>query len=161
MEEALHEAPTSHSHDVRGIHHVGITVRDLDRSLAFYRDLLGMRVLDRSKDEDVAAVVGIPGARVQAADLDAGQGQVLELLEYGAPKAPATLPDPNTIGTCHVSLQVDNLPEAVARLETAGIGTLGEIVALTEGGVWTGCTVVYVRDPDGMIIELLEHRADV
>jgi catechol 2,3-dioxygenase-like lactoylglutathione lyase family enzyme len=49
---------------VRRIHHVGITVADLDRSLVFYRDLLGMAVLGRSDDEDVGVIVGLPGARV-------------------------------------------------------------------------------------------------
>ncbi|MGC9961252.1 MAG: VOC family protein [Acidimicrobiales bacterium] len=145
---------------VRGIHHVGITVADLDRSVAFYQDLLGMELLDLSEDEDVAAVVGIPGARVRAADLNAGNGQVLELLQYKVPKAQATVPDPDTIGSCHVSFQVDDLSAAIARLSRAGGGTMGDVAALTEGQVWTGCTVVYARDPDGMIIELMERGTD-
>jgi len=145
---------------VAKMHHTGYTVSDLERSLVFYRDLLGMRVLDRSKDEDVAAVVGIPGARVQAADLDAGQGQVLELLEYSTGSAEQPVHGPDTIGTSHLSLQVDELSSTLSRLAEAGFEPMGQVTALEDGGVWEGCTVVYLRDPDGMIVELVEQACN-
>jgi catechol 2,3-dioxygenase-like lactoylglutathione lyase family enzyme len=145
---------------VRRIHHVGITVRQLDRSLVFYRDLLGMDVLGLSDDEDVGAIVGIPGARVRIADLDAGHGQIVELLEYASARGDGRAFGPDTAGRCHLSLQVDELRPALSRLAGGGFLPVGEPVKLAGGGVWQDCTVVYLRDPDGVFIELIERGAD-
>ncbi len=145
---------------VRRIHHVGITVAKLDRSLAFYRDLLGMTVLGLSGDEEVGDIVGIPGAQVRAADIDAGNGQVLELLEYSTGSAEQPVHGPDTIGTSHLSLQVDELSSTLSRLAEAGFEPMGQVTALEDGGVWEGCTVVYLRDPDGMIVELVEQACN-
>jgi catechol 2,3-dioxygenase-like lactoylglutathione lyase family enzyme len=141
---------------VRRIHHVGITVGQLDRSLAFYRDLLGLDVIGLSDDEDVGAVVGLPGARARIADLDAGDGQIIELLEYGSAKGAVPVHGPDVAGTCHLSLQVGGLGSALSRLAGAGFRPMGEPAELSGGGVWQDCTAVYLRDPDGFIVELIE-----
>lgn len=145
---------------VRGIHHVGVTVRTLEQSLAFYRDLLGAEVIRISSDVDVATVVGLPGARARIADLDAGPGQVIELLEYSTSDGPAVgAGRPDTVGSCHVCLQVADLDSTLARLARAGVEPVGEAVELYDEG-WQNCTVVYLRDPDGVIVELLERGRD-
>lgn len=141
---------------LRGIHHVGITVANLDRSLLFYRDLLGMRVIGLSV-EAVGSIVGVPGASARIADLDAGGGQLLELIDYGnAADSDAAPRGPDAVGSCHVSIEVDDLSEALARLASAGHQPMGEVTELSLGGVWEGCTIAYVRDPDGVVIELIE-----
>jgi catechol 2,3-dioxygenase-like lactoylglutathione lyase family enzyme len=145
---------------VRGIHHVGITVADLDRSLRFYRDLLGMRVIGLSV-EAVGSIVGMPGASARIADLDAGGGQLLELIDYGSAPADAAPRGPDAVGSCHVSIQVDDLSGALARLASAGHRPMGEVTELSLGGVWEGCTIAYLRDPDGVVIELLERSNSV
>jgi catechol 2,3-dioxygenase-like lactoylglutathione lyase family enzyme len=142
---------------VSRIHHVGISVSKLDRSLAFYRDLLGMSVIGLSDDEDVGAIVGIPSARVRIADLDAGNGQILELLEYGSENTDGGVHGPDTVGSCHLSLQVGELQSALSRLESAGFMPIGERAELSIGGVWEDCAIVYVRDPDGVILELISQ----
>ncbi|MGO8957417.1 MAG: VOC family protein [Streptosporangiaceae bacterium] len=144
---------------VRRIHHVGITVAQLDRSLAFYRDLLGMRVVGLEEDEDVGAIVGLPGARARIADLDAGNGQILELLEYLQGNGDAHAHRPDLAGSCHISLQVGDLSSALARLADAGLMPVGAQAKLAGDGVWQGCTVVYLRDPDGVFVELIEAGA--
>jgi catechol 2,3-dioxygenase-like lactoylglutathione lyase family enzyme len=141
----------------RRIHHVGITVAQLDRSLAFYRDLLGLSVIGIS-DEDVAAIVGLPGARARIADLDAGNGQIIELLEYSSAGGSGRAPGPEAAGGCHLCLQVGDLGSALSRLAGAGFLPMGEPAELS-GGVWQDCTAVYLRDPDGVIVELIEKGA--
>jgi catechol 2,3-dioxygenase-like lactoylglutathione lyase family enzyme len=139
----------------RRIHHVGITVGQLDRSLAFYHDLLGLDVIGISDDEDVAAVVGLPGARARIADLDVGDGQLIELLEYRSAGSGGRAPGPDTAGGCHLSLQVGDLRAALSRMAGAGFLPMGEPAELS-GGVWQDCTAAYLRDPDGVIVELIE-----
>jgi catechol 2,3-dioxygenase-like lactoylglutathione lyase family enzyme len=143
---------------VRRIHHIGITVGELDRSLRFYRDLLGMGVIERSEDEDVGAIVGIRGAHVRAADLDAGNGQILELLEYASGHPEGHIHGPDTVGSLHLSLQIGELSAALLRLEKAGFVPMAQPAGLS-GGVWDDCTVAYIRDPDGVILELIERGA--
>ena len=144
---------------VRRIHHVGITVAQLDRSLVFYRDVLGMKVVGLCDEEDVGAIVGLPGARARIADLDAGNGQILELLEYLSPDGASQAHRPDLVGSCHISLQVDDLSAALSRLAIAGVVPVGEPAKLSGGGVWQDCLVVYLRDPDGVFVELIEGGA--
>jgi len=145
---------------IRGIHHVGITVADLNRSLAFYRDLLDLRVIEISDDEDVTAIVGMPGARARVADLDTGSGQVLELIEYNSADGSEQVLSWGTPGTSHLSFRVDDLRSALAHLAVAGVTPLGEPVKLSSGEVWTGSTVACLRDPDGFFVELIERGTD-
>jgi catechol 2,3-dioxygenase-like lactoylglutathione lyase family enzyme len=137
---------------------VGITVANLDRSLTFYRDLLGIRVIGISDDEDVGAIVGQQLAGVRIADLDVGNDQILELLEYDSDNGDVHSHGPDAVGECHLSLQVGGLTSALSRLTGAGFMPMGEPTKLSIGGVWEGCTVVYFRDPDGIILELLERE---
>jgi catechol 2,3-dioxygenase-like lactoylglutathione lyase family enzyme len=142
---------------VTGIDHVGITVRELERSLAFYRDLLGLRVIEISGDQDVGQIVGIPGARVKIADLDAGDGRVLELLEYVAARGDDVPQRPNAAGCPHVALQVHDIPTVLQRLARAGHNPDGEPTTITGAIAFEGATVVYLRDPDGAVIELVQR----
>src|SRR5215471_9275475 len=85
-------------------HHVGITVSDLARSMAFYRDLLGFNVAYERGEvtaEYMPRLVGVPGARLKIAGLDV-PGLHLDLIEYISPKgAPAAGP-PNDVGNVHI-----------------------------------------------------------
>jgi catechol 2,3-dioxygenase-like lactoylglutathione lyase family enzyme len=143
---------------VGGIDHAGITVRSLERSLAFYRDLLGLRVIEISSgEEDVGQIAGIPGARVKAADLDAGDGRIFELLEYVAASADDVLQRPNGPGCPHVALRVRDIAGVLQRLAEAGHHPDGKPTTITGAIAWEGATVVYLRDPDGAIIELIQR----
>jgi catechol 2,3-dioxygenase-like lactoylglutathione lyase family enzyme len=71
--------------DIGRVHHTGLTVRDLDRSVAFYRDLLGCSVaMEQDKTGGyLAAIVGYPEASVRMAHLRAPAGElVIELFQY-------------------------------------------------------------------------------
>src|SRR5713101_1500847 len=91
--------------------HVGLTVTDLARSIAFYRDLLGFHVAYERGEvtaEYMPRLVGIPGARLRIAGLDL-PGLHLDLIEYIAPKG-AALPGPTSdVGNVHLGYTVDDL----------------------------------------------------
>ena len=151
------QGAATHSAAAVGIDHVGVTVRSLDRSLAFYRDLLGLRVIELSEEADISEIVGIRRARVKAADLDTGDGRVFELLEYVSAQGSDVQQQSNGAGCAHVALRVNDIRAALARLAAAGYHPDGTPTLLTGAKAWEGATVVYLRDPDGAVIELVQR----
>ena len=144
-----------------GIDHVGITVSDLDRSLQFYRDLLGLTVLDLATegDPDLAAIVGLEAVEVSIADLATGDGRILELLHFHSPAGSPLRQSNRDPGSAHLALAVDDLESTLGRLVAAGVEQLSTrpVTVRAPGTSWDGCACVYVRDPDGAFIELIER----
>ena len=107
-----------------GVHHMSRTVSDLDQSLAFYRDLLGMPVeLDTEmQGAMLEREVAMPGAHLRICLLRAGADSVLELLQYlqpvGAPVPPGVRPA--DVGAHHVALLVDDIRASYDVLTRAG-----------------------------------------
>lgn len=138
--------------------HTGLTVRDLDRSLGFYRDLLGMRVVMEQEKRGgyLAEIVGYPDAHVRMAHLElpAG-GHRIELFQYLEPAPRGEPSEPCAVGLTHVCILVDDLEAAFGRLREAGVRSLSGPV-LVDTGVNAGASAVYVRDPDGAIVELCQ-----
>jgi catechol 2,3-dioxygenase-like lactoylglutathione lyase family enzyme len=144
---------------VKGQHHVGITVSDLDRSIAFYTGVLGLELASEPTpvfdDPGLGPAVGVPGAALRCVLLKLGDG-LLELLEYVRPESPIAAPLPqNALGAQHVGFLVDDVAARKAELEAAGVTFLSEINAVDEG-VLAGWRWVYFTDPDGNALELVE-----
>ena len=141
------------------LHHVGLTVSDLERSVWFYRDLLGLPVRERDemKGGQLEIVTGVAGPHVRIADLDFGNGGTLELTEYLAPPGSSVHPRPTDAGHTHVGIEVDDIDLAYSRLVEAGITLRSEPVTLENAGpFWTGARVVHALDPDGVTVELVQ-----
>jgi len=137
---------------VIGLDHVSVACAELDRSIRFYRDLLGIPLRDRgeARGGEVAEIIGTPNAHIRWADLELGRGQVLELIQYLDPPQ-------RTGGAGHISLQVDDAAEAHRALRDAGVEVRSEPVELSESGPWAGCRCFYASDPDGLTVELIER----
>ncbi|WP_339103310.1 VOC family protein [Haloterrigena salinisoli] len=132
-------------------HHVGITVEDLEETLPFYRDVLGLDVVERFSvgGEEFSDAVGVDGARGEFAHLEA-DGIRIELVEYepearGSPAAGLNQP-----GAKHVGLTVDDLDAFYAALPE-DVSTISE-PRTTESGT----TILFLRDPENNPIEILE-----
>jgi catechol 2,3-dioxygenase-like lactoylglutathione lyase family enzyme len=142
---------------IAGLHHVGVTVADLDRSLGFYRDLLGLHVETRVSDVEAEDVTGIPGARLSIADLDLPDGRVIELIEYTSAGGQPLDQRTSDAGSAHLAIAVDDIDAAWARLTDAGVTVRSPPVTLVDSGPrWTGARVLYAVDPDGVTVELVE-----
>lgn len=139
---------------VTGLHHASLTVADLDRSLHFYRDLLGVPVREQvdAAAETFSAVSGEASQHVRIADLDLGDGRVLELIENRDGNVP---PDH---GGSHIAFQVDDIVATHRRLVKAGVKARSKPQPLgpEAGRHWAGCIVVYLTDPDGATVELVQ-----
>jgi len=142
--------------------HTGITVSNLERSLAFWRDVLGFELSHRPHQTgDLASeITGVPGAEISIAVLK-GYGHKIELLEYLAP------PDrkhvdirPCDVGSVHVALLVDDLDAVLNTIKASGWKAAGKAQTL-KSGPNAGKLVVYVRDPDGITIEFMQPPPDL
>jgi diaminopimelate decarboxylase len=144
---------------VQGIHHVSITCADLDRSVRFYGTVLGLplRGRGRSGDPELSELVGLPGVAIEWAELELGRGQILELLRYVSPEGRPVTQRSCDPGSGHFALEVSRLDELDARLRAAGFEPRSQPVTIDEPGDWYGCRCLYVSDPDGATIELLER----
>lgn len=148
--------------DIQHIHHVGLTVSDLDRSVAFYTQHLGCRgVMSQEKEGGyLAAIVGYPDAHVKMTHLRAARGDlVIELFQYVAPEMRTTELEPRLIGNPHLCFVVDDLPAVHERLGIAGVEFLSEPV-LVDTGANAGGQGLYLHDPDGIVIELFQPAAE-
>ena len=142
---------------LRGIHHAGITVADLDRSLGFYRDVLGLEVLlTMVRDTpDIGDVVGYPGARIKIAFVGVpGDGVVVELLEYVEPRGEPRDPETRNPAQGHVCFDVDGIHALYDRLVATGVPVRSNGPVELKQGVNAGAFALYCRDPDGYTIEL-------
>ncbi len=138
--------------------HMGITVSNLERSLAFWRDVLGFELSHTAHQtgEMTKEITGVTGAEIKLAVLKTPGGDKIELLEYLAP------PDrkhsdvrPCDVGHVHVALLVDDLDAVLERIATSGWKAAGQ-PQLLKSGPNAGKRVVYVRDPDGTTIEFMQ-----
>lgn len=139
--------------------HTGITVSNLERSLAFWRDILGFEFSHTAHQsgELASKITGVPGAELSLAVLKAPGGHKIELLEYHAPdrRRQTNELQPCDVGFVHVALTVDDLDAMLGRIAAAGWRTEGAPQTLTAGPN-AGKRVVYVRDPDGTTIEFMQ-----
>lgn len=141
---------------ITGFNHVGISVRDLDRSIAFYTELFGMELMSEpfpfggAKFEQVMA---LPGAKGRMAFVAKG-GLALELFEFASPTpAPKDPGYPvSTHGISHFGFNVADIAAEYDRLAAAGV-TFHCPVLQFEGA---GVKATYGRDPDGNVFELLQ-----
>ena len=138
--------------------HTGITVSNLERSLTFWRDVLGFQFSHTAHQTgDLAKeITGVAGAEIKLAVLKSPSGHKIELLEYLAPpdRKHADL-RPCDVGSVHVALTVDNLDAVLSAIAASGWKAVGKPQILKTGPN-AGKRVVYVRDPDGTTIEFMQ-----
>jgi glyoxylase I family protein len=123
--------------------HVGMTSGDLDRTIAFYCGLLGLSLALRKKSD-----------RGEMAFLDTGNG----MLEIACPVAEVARSrdvPPHEAGLRHLTFAVDSVDAVFATLEAAGI----EVIERPRPAFFTEVIqrVAFVRDPDGILVELIER----
>lgn len=145
--------------EVERLHHTGFTVSDLDRALAFYRDVLGCELIAAQEKRGgyLAAIVGYPDAHVRMAHLRARSGDhVIELFEYLSPPSTPSAIEPKLVGASHLCFVVEDLDAVHARLAAAGIESFTSPPVEVDTGVNAGGKGLYLRDPDGIIVELFQ-----
>jgi catechol 2,3-dioxygenase-like lactoylglutathione lyase family enzyme len=144
------------------LHHVGISVADMDRALAFWQALLEVDAISRRVADApfLGDLVGYPGAVLEIAWIDLPGGLPLELVRYQEPIEEPLATGSAHPGSVHLCLGVTDLDAAIERALAAG-ATLASIAPVTiPAGPNQGARHAYIRDPDGFSIELRQPPAD-
>ncbi len=147
------------------VNHVNIVVSDMERSLAFYVGLLGLRAtfeieLEGAWIEQVTGLAGV-GARCVFCQPPGG-GARFELLEYRHPEGGsrrAADSVPNTGGLRHVAFEVDDVAAEYERLTAAGVRFVSPPVTVPFGVAGAvRKRLCYALDPDGVLVEFADYR---
>jgi catechol 2,3-dioxygenase-like lactoylglutathione lyase family enzyme len=141
---------------IRRFDHVGITVADIEKVMAFFVGL-GLEVEGRMfiDGEFVDTVIGIPNSRSEIVTLRPPDGGTrLELSSFIRPKHEPGLPDAmaNVLGLRNVAFEVDDLQAAVDQVAAAGYELVGGIGQYER--IWR---MAYVRGPEGIIVSLAQR----
>jgi len=140
------------------LHHIGITVSDIDAAIAFYRavsdgEVVGPFVKSGPAVEAVTGYVGIEV--IQSFVTFPGGDSVIELLEYRNGSGAHTDPDNGKSGAAHPAIIVDDMDATLARAAALGIAATSEPKVATAGPL-EGYRYVYLLGPDDVRVELLE-----
>jgi catechol 2,3-dioxygenase-like lactoylglutathione lyase family enzyme len=141
---------------IAGFNHTSFTVTDMDRAVRFWTAALGFdaRSVSPRAGDWQAKVTGIPGAELLVAHLF-GHGTHIEFIQYTSGAGAALSVDPNMACAAHVCFEVTNIEATWENLIAAGARPQGE-VAMVDNGPMEGVKAGYLRDPNDIIIELVE-----
>lgn len=140
------------------LRHVGLVVRDIDKSIQFYSDIIGLKLLTRAVEEGefIENVVGVKDVKLEWAKLTTANGLIVELLQYHSH------PDSNQEeinypsyrhGCSHIALTVEDIEAKYNQLVANGLNCNSKPQVSSEGAV----KVFYCHDVDGIILELVEE----
>ena len=137
------------------VRHIGIVVKNIENSLKFYRDLLGLQI-QRAMNESgeyIDNMLGFKDVKVKTVKMSAPNGLTLvELLEFDVPSGSNLPRHVNDLGASHVAFTVSNIDEVYDKLKQSGI-KFNESPQLSPDGY---AKVTFCFDPDNTPVELVE-----
>jgi lactoylglutathione lyase len=148
----------STAYSLDGVSHFGIQVADIERSVYFYGEVLGLEPVTRwVRDQQyIQELVGYPGVELHVAVFRLPFSDTfLEILEYRNVDRQAVDPSTANPGTAHLCVYVKDLDALYERLAGAGVRFVSPVKS-PDIGPNRGGKAVYMIDPDGIRIELLE-----
>jgi len=147
------------------IDHVNLVVADIQAMIAFYRDVLGMRLTKQAtiRGPWIDAVTGLKQVEADVAFLEPPAGPGIELISYRAPQAvrPDGLGRPNVPGLRHIALRVHDLDALAAKLAAARIAVLSPPQQVPDVQVDYADQrkrLFYCQDPEGNLLELCQYQ---
>jgi catechol 2,3-dioxygenase-like lactoylglutathione lyase family enzyme len=141
---------------ITGINHTGIVVADLEEAIAFYTEVLGLKLVDRRERDGgpISQVLDYDNTHIKVADVVAPDGRVIELIHYLNPE-PVERPseERSLLGASHTAFNVDDMAATFAHLMASGARELNPPVSVIPGKL-----VCYLQDPWGNWLELIEQN---
>jgi catechol 2,3-dioxygenase-like lactoylglutathione lyase family enzyme len=151
-----------------GVWHFSFTVSDIDQSIAFYRDILGLELVHTQEQSNpyTRKLVGYPDAHLRVAmfktpaSICSPSNHVLELVEYVAPDGIKLDTGTCNVGSAHMAFVVDDIFATYEAWRHQGVRFRSDPVAI-ESGMNEGGHTVYFLDPDDITLEIIQpprHR---
>lgn len=139
---------------MKALRHAGITVSDLERSLRFYRDLLGLRLVKKMDEAGsyIDVISGLKRGAVTTVKLSAEDSSLIELLYYHFQPRLRQKKVLSSIGASHVAFTVDDIDKEYSRLLAEGIKFNSSPQVSPDGYA----KVAFCQDPDGVFVELVQ-----
>lgn len=145
---------------IYGMHHVGITVPDIEKGIAFFKAVFGAVEVFRTGPFDVDSdfMANKLGASAHSnirdlAFLRCGEGTSVELFEYGGEENSAPAKRPSEVGGMHLCFEVEDVFAAAERLRVQGVDML-DGPNFVETGPLAGFNWIYFRSPWGLVLEV-------
>jgi len=143
---------------LKSFFHTGFVVKDIETSAKFYCDVLGMRMGDRieRQGEFVEQVLAFPGAHIDRAFLDKGEGHKLELVQYLSPASGTPNVNRNDLGAAHLAFFVEDLDRFYAEPSKKGLRYNNPPASQFDDQGKVSMKACYAQDPDGNWLEFVE-----
>jgi len=141
---------------VERIDNVAVAVENLDEAVEYFTSLgFTLTSVEPIEGEWIELSLGIPGVSAESAMLEAPLGETrLQLIEFAhpAPKAPASVAGPGTVGNIRIAIVVENIEETAAVAVAGGGKQLGEIQQMADA-----YKVCFIQAPQHVTLLLLEE----
>lgn len=143
---------------VKRQHHTGFSVANLDRTLKFYGEGLGLEVMNRIHGPKGyhASMTGYPECNLEIAFVAVPNGPPLEFIQYVEPAGDPLDMETFRAGNVHIALVVEDIAAALDKLISLGGSPRSEAPISIPSGPNKGAQAIYVRDPDGITVELYQ-----
>ena len=143
---------------LKSFFHTGFVVKDIDKSANFYTEVLGMRMGVRFVRQGafVEQVLAFPGAHIDRAMLDKGEGHKLELVQYLSPASGTPQVNRNDLGAAHLAFFVEDLDRFYAETSEKGLRFNNPPSSQLNDQGKVSIKACYAQDPDGNWLEFVE-----
>ncbi len=138
------------------IRHTGIVISNLEKSLHFYRDLLGLKIKRDMLEggEFIDSISNLKNVKVRTIKMSADDGNLVELLWYKShPRKSGGAKEICTTGVSHIAFTVENIDYEYKRLKDRGV----KFHCLPQISPDNKAKVTFCRDPEGNLVELVEE----
>jgi catechol 2,3-dioxygenase-like lactoylglutathione lyase family enzyme len=140
---------------MKTLRHAGIVVKNMNRSLRFYKGLLGLKVVSDNLEfgDYLDNMLNLPKIKVRTVKLSCDNGKsLIELLNFSSPPVKTRKTFPTSLGPTHVAFEVDDLNVLYKRLKRARV----RFNSTPQDSPDKRAKVTFCMDPDGSLIELVE-----
>ncbi len=143
---------------LKSFYHTEFIVKDLEKSVDFYTNVLGMSVARRMEREGefINQVLGFPNAHIKGAFVEKGEGHQLELIQYISPPSGPGGIERNDLGATHLAFYVEDFDKFYADTSQRGLRFLNPPAEMRDEDGNVQRKVAYSQDPDGNWLEFVE-----
>ena len=143
---------------LKAFFHTGFVVKDIEESVKFYSEVLGMRIAARMErqGEFIEQVLAFPGAHIKGGFVDMGEGHQLELIQYLSPASGENSLKRNDLGASHLAFFVEDLDKFYQETSQKGIRYNNPPASMFDDNGKLSRKVAYAQDPDGNWLEFVE-----